>query len=195
MNAPEAEPARLQRAPRVVVVVDLAGYTKAYQAKDDQEIAAFLDAYYAICDARITEAGGTLVKFMGDGCLAAFSADRAVEAVEVVTTLRQEIETLANEHGITVRVGANVHLTSVISGALGAGASRRFDIVGRGVNQTFLMGRGPGLRISEPVYRKLPSGARAPWNKHKPPAIYHLYDSGGVLEGKAKDAGTNAGRW
>jgi hypothetical protein len=39
------------------------------------------------------------------------------------------------------------------------------------------MGRGEGIRLSEPVYRKLESGVRSPWRRHKPPALYELQRS------------------
>jgi hypothetical protein len=46
--------------------------------------------------------------------------------------------------------------------------------MGAGVIHVFRMGAGPGVRISEPVYRKLPSGERTPWRKNQPPATYTL---------------------
>lgn len=55
-----------------------------------------------------------------------------------------------------------------------------------GVNQTFLLGRGPGIRISEPLYRALPSAVRSPWVKHKPPAVYHLDAPDGIYAGMGK---------
>jgi hypothetical protein len=36
------------------------------------------------------------------------------------------------------------------------------------------MGGGAGIRISEPIYRKLPNERRGPWQKSKPPATYAL---------------------
>jgi class 3 adenylate cyclase len=68
--------------------------------------------------------------------------------------------------------GLSVHMGPAVEAELGTGSSRRSDVIGRTVNQTFLMGRGSGIRISEPVYRKLPSGERAPWSKNRPPAVY-----------------------
>jgi hypothetical protein len=52
------------------------------------------------------------------------------------------------------------------------GAEGVYDVVGAGVIHTFRMGSGPGVRISEPVYRKLPSARRGSWSKHQPPATY-----------------------
>jgi hypothetical protein len=77
----------------------------------------------------------------------------------------------------------------------GSGPTRAYDVIGRGVNQTFLLGRGTGIRISEPVYRSLPSAARSPWTKHKPPAIYHLAEPGVLLGGLGKDPAANTVRW
>jgi hypothetical protein len=37
--------------------------------------------------------------------------------------------------------------------------------------------RGSGVRISEPVYRKLPNEHRGPWTKNRPPATYSLSKS------------------
>jgi hypothetical protein len=34
------------------------------------------------------------------------------------------------------------------------------------------MGGGTGVRISEPVYRRLPDDRRGRWQKQKPPATY-----------------------
>ena len=67
--------------------------------------------------------------------------------------------------------------------------------MGRDVNQTFLLGRGAGIRISEPVYRALPNSARSPWSKHKPSAIYHLDAPEGLYEGGGKDVVSNTLRW
>jgi hypothetical protein len=86
---------------------------------------------------------------------------------------------MAERYELPLALGANVHLASVIEGELGTGSSRRRDVVGRGVNHAFVLGRGPGIRISEPVYRSLPSGARSAWIKHKPPAVYELGTPGG----------------
>ena len=62
--------------------------------------------------------------------------------------------------------------------AIAAGKRVGLDVIGRAVNRCFLLGRGRGIRISEPVYRKLPSGDRSPWDKHRPPTVYALGELG-----------------
>jgi hypothetical protein len=52
-----------------------------------------------------------------------------------------------------VELAANLHLAVVADGELGPDDDRRRDVVGNRVNHLFSMGGGPGVRISEPVYR------------------------------------------
>jgi class 3 adenylate cyclase len=164
---------------RVIVVIDLAGYTKAVQSEGDLKAVKFLQGFYTECEKSISGRGGTIIKFMGDACLAIFPADRAHDAVKAVLDLQSSINALAARDQLQMTLGANLHLTSAIEAELGTGPSKRRDIIGRGVNQTFLLGRGSGIRISEPVYRALPSAARSAWIKHKPPAVYHMEVGGG----------------
>jgi class 3 adenylate cyclase len=179
---------------RVIMLVDLAGAAKAMQS-EDVKMVQFIQDYYAVCDKAVTDKGGTVIKFMGDGCLAVFSAENARNAVNTALELRSTIAALAGRYSVSVTMGANLHLASVVDAEFGVGSSRRRDIMGRGVNQAFLLGRGPGIRISEPVYRALPSGVRSPWIKHKPPAVYHIGPAGGIMEGLGKTPSANAARW
>ena len=187
--------ARFVPTKRIIAAIDLAGFARAFQRHDDAQMAALLEEYYALCDARLSAASGQIIKFMGDGCLAVFPAEGAAVALESIIVLGSDVAALATRHGVDVVLGANVHLASIIDGELGTGKHRRRDVIGRGVNQTYLLGRGPGVRISEPVYRSLPSAARSAWNKHKPPAIYHLTEPGEILGGLGKDPAVNAARW
>ena len=158
-------------------------------------MAAFFQDFYVACEQAITKQGGEVIKFMGDACLAVFSTDHAKNAVEAVLELQATVAAMSKHLQVPVELGANLHLASAIEGEFGAGSSKRRDILGRGVNQTFLLVRGAGIRISEPVYRALPSSARSPWNKHKPPTVYHLDAPRGILEGGGKDPVSNARRW
>jgi class 3 adenylate cyclase len=180
---------------RIIVVLDLAGFARLFQTETDERMAHVVHDYYAACEEVIAKRGGRVIKFMGDGCLAVFPVENAANAVGAVLDMRSRIAEISSQHRISTELGANLHLSSVIEGEFGTGSSKRSDILGRGVNQTFLLGRGAGIRISEPVYRALPSSARSPWNKHKPPAVYHLDEAQGIYEGAGKDPASNALRW
>jgi class 3 adenylate cyclase len=112
-----------------------------------------------------------VVKFMGDGVFAVFPAEAAVAAVDAASALRDAVTALRGNDW-RIDLGANVHIAIVAEGEVGP--ADRYDVFGSGVNHLFRMGGGPGIRISEPVYRQLPNEARGPWNKMKPPATYTL---------------------
>ncbi len=115
--------------------------------------------------------------------------------MSTAVAMRQAAAHLAEDVGLDFSLGANIHFGEVIATELGTGPGRRYDVVGRTVNQTFLLGRGGGIRLSERVYRTLPSGERSPWEKRKPPAVYVLGESGEPYEALGKSPSENAQRW
>ena len=173
---PPAE--RFPSAPMIILVVDLAGYAREFWSHPDSEMAAFADEYYRMAGEVVEQQGGKIIKFNGDGVLIIFPPDAASEAVAAAITMQRAITELAQDLQFEVRLGANIHFGEAIAAEFGTGSNRRYDILGRTVNQTFLLGRGPGIRLSERVYRKLPSDERSPWDKRKPPALYVLEDTG-----------------
>ena len=158
----------MREAKLCLLVVDLAGYTRAVASLEALQVAEFLDAWYRECARAIRARGGRVVKYMGDACLAVFPEEKTVDAVDAAMALR------APAKGLDLKVGANVHLAVVAEGDLGPDDDKRYDVLGSGVNHLFLMGGAAGVRISEPVYRQLPNDRRGPWKKHKPPATYSL---------------------
>ena len=179
----------------VFLVADLTGYHRAARVHADEEMALFLDRFYRLAEHAIASDGGEIVKFMGDAVLAIFPPERAVAAVAATVTLQVQAAQLAAEHGLDMALGANLHLGSAVLAELGAGRSRRRDVIGRAVNHTFMLGRGAGIRISEPLYRQLPSGERARWEKHKPPAVYVLGQGDEPYAAVRKTAADTAVRW
>ena len=169
------QPSSFTQRKLAMLLVDLAGYAKTVRSRGDLETAAFLDIYYRLCHGVIARHGGRIVKFMGDACMAAFEPEHCAQAVGCAQALRREIDALCKKDGGAMSCGGiNLHMTLVVEGRFGADHVSRPDIIGAGVNHLFLMGGGQGTRISEPVYRALPSNARSPWNKNKPPALYTL---------------------
>lgn len=156
----------------VIAVIDLAHFVQSVRGLGAAEISVLVDRYYREVNQPIADAGGRIVKYFGDGILAVFPPDRASDAVVAAERLRAVVEQLAEEFGLPLELGVNMHLTTVAEGTFGPNDS--YDIMGAGVNHAFRMGAGAGTRISEPVYRKLPSEARGDWDKHQPPATYTL---------------------
>jgi class 3 adenylate cyclase len=159
---------------RVMLVADLAGFARAVTPLTTMQLAALVDRFYCIAAEMVEGAGGRIVKFIGDGCLAIFDESDAARAVDCARNLVAPIRAFGREYGLDLDIGANVHSSLVVEGEFGVGASRRFDIIGAGVIHTFRMGAGPGIRISEPVYRKQPNELRSVWTKRQAPATYTL---------------------
>ena len=148
-------------APMIILLVDLAGYAREFRSHPDSEMAAFAHEYYRMAGDVIEEQGGKIIKFNGDGVLSIFPSDAASEAVAAAITMQRAITKLARDRGLEVRLGANIHYGEAIAAEFGTGSNRRYDILGRAVNQTFLLGRGPGIRLSERVYRKRGASSRS----------------------------------
>jgi class 3 adenylate cyclase len=167
---------RLQSTKLVLVLADLAGYAKCFRDHPDQVMAAFIHRFYLVCADVIEAHHGRVVKFMGDACHAVFPGDGGADAVAGMLDLRRGVATLAAEHHLNVELGANVHCGMVVEGQYGRPTDPHYDVMGSAMNHTALMGRGPGLRLSEPVYRQLASAARSPWRRVKAAATYHYQD-------------------
>jgi adenylate cyclase len=155
-----------------IVLVDLARFTQAVAGLDLRGLALIVGAFYRTADDVVSSHGGRVVKFVGDGCLAVFEPDDVLQALDAVEMLRSRVRALGAEHDLDLDLGANVHISTVAEGAFGLGGA--YEIVGMGVIHLFRMGGGAGTRISEPVYRRLPSDRRSPWRKRQPPVIYAL---------------------
>ena len=138
---------------RCLLTADLAGFARACAGREALAIAQFLDDWYRRCAPIITSRGGRIVKFMGDAVLAVFPEDAALAAVECAHELRDCVDAQWS-----VELGANVHVTTVAEGDVGPDA--RYDVFGNGVNQLFMMGGGPGIRVSAPVHEQLPAQTR-----------------------------------
>lgn len=167
-------PAPLVERRRVMLMVDLAGFTRAVAPLSAMELAELVHRFYCLAGDAIESAGGMVVKFVGDGCLSVFDENDAVAAVACARGMQAPVQALGRDFSVDLEIGANVHLSVVVEGDYGRGASRARDVVGPGVIHTFRMGAGPGVRISEPVYRKQPNDQRGAWKKRQPPATYTL---------------------
>ena len=161
----------------VMLLADVAGFARSFRTHDDMTMARFIDRFYLMCVRSIESHNGRIVKFFGDACHAIFDEDRGPDAVECILDLQTHIRQLGEQFGLDVDLGASLHCGTVIEGNYGASEDGQYDIIGREMNHTALMGRGPGLRISEPVYRQLVSGRRQPWRKRRPPVTY-VYSPG-----------------
>src|SRR6185369_1365092 len=114
-SAPAAHAAADAVARKVVTIVfaDLVGSTALHERLDPESVRAFMESYYRVMRAAIEARGGTVVKLLGDGVMAAFGVphvaeDDAIRAVHAGTDMQRQFRSLAHEHaGIELRVAIN----------------------------------------------------------------------------------------
>jgi len=158
---------------RVLMLADLVGYQRLTRGRPDLEIWALLDDFARLAHSHVAAAGGRVIKYLGDACFADFPPARALDAVDAAAAIRRDAGPLGQRHlGRPLRVSVNLHMGRVVTGAFGPHGWP--DVIGAAVNHVMTMGGAEGLRLSEPVYRALPSDRRGPWSKHRPPAVYSL---------------------
>ncbi|HSN26257.1 MAG TPA: adenylate/guanylate cyclase domain-containing protein, partial [Kofleriaceae bacterium] len=115
---PSAHAARAEHA-LVVVFLDLKGFAAQSARVTDAEIATQLDAYYAKVTARVTAAGGHVVKFIGDGALVVFHRASADAAVQACLDLKHDLDAWLADLGWRCELIAKVHAGDVIVGPFG----------------------------------------------------------------------------
>jgi adenylate cyclase len=131
----------------VIWYCDLRGFTRASDRLPRDAVIALLNDYFSAMGEAVTQAGGEILKFMGDGMLAIFPiaapADRAPTATHAVWAAAAAAETIgmlnlgriaASE--LPVRFGLALHIGEVMFGNIGASKRLDFTVIGPAVNYT-----------------------------------------------------------
>jgi class 3 adenylate cyclase/tetratricopeptide (TPR) repeat protein len=163
-----ADPASIgveaERRQLTVMFCDLVGSTALAGALDPEEYRTILNAYHDVCAGTVTEFGGFVAKYMGDGVLAYFGypqahEDDAVSAVRAGLALTEEVAhvpVLSGVEPLRARVGIATGLV-VVGDLVGAGAAQERSVVGETPNlaarlQTLAP---PGAVVIAPATRRL----------------------------------------
>lgn len=136
---------RRQGEERVATVLfaDLRGFTTLAEGRLPYDVIFLLNRFAREMGEAITEAGGKIDKFMGDGVMALFGlessgeigAQQALRAAALMTErLDQLNESLSHDLPERLRMGIGIHAGSVIIGEIGFGEARSLTAVGDVVN-------------------------------------------------------------
>lgn len=123
---------------------DLRSYTTITDSAPPGEIIPLLNDYAEAVITAIYEAGGDVLKLIGDGTLALFRADdpaeatrRALKAEEILRTRVHELnERRRAEERPTTSVYIGLHVGEVFYGNIGSNERLDFTVVGPAVNET-----------------------------------------------------------
>jgi class 3 adenylate cyclase len=141
--APARVPAATGEAERrqlTVMFCDLVGSTALSARLDPEDLREVIGAYHRCCADLITEAGGFVAKYMGDGVLAYFGYPQAHEhdaehAVQAGLALVEAAPKLTTAAGVPLQVRVGIATGLVVVGDLiGAGAAQEQAVVGETPN-------------------------------------------------------------
>jgi adenylate cyclase len=129
----------------VIWICDLRGFTRASDSLPRDAVIALLNDYFDAMGKIVTESGGEILKFMGDGMLAMFPVPneasrgevaarvaRAAASVADALTVLNRIRASADEP--IVRFGLALHIGEVMFGNIGASGRLDFTVIGPAVN-------------------------------------------------------------
>ena len=129
-----------ERRQLTVMFCDLVGSTALSARLDPEDLREVIGAYHRCCADLITEAGGFVAKYMGDGVLAYFGYPQAHEhdaehAVQAGLALVEAAPKLTTAAGVPLQVRVGIATGLVVVGDLiGAGAAQEQAVVGETPN-------------------------------------------------------------
>ena len=129
-----------ERRQLTVMFCDLVGSTALSARLDPEDLREVIGAYHRCCADLITEAGGFVAKYMGDGVLAYFGYPLAHEhdaerAVQAGLALVEAVPKLTTAAGVPLQVRVGIATGLVVVGDLiGAGAAQEQAVVGETPN-------------------------------------------------------------
>lgn len=122
-----------------VLFVDLIGSTAMAEVLPPGEVVDTLNTFFGAVVEVVTEQGGWVNKFEGDGALCVFGApstqpDHAARALRAARTLHRRLSALAEQHpGIDAGIG--VSSGPLVAGNVGTERRYEYTVIGRPVNE------------------------------------------------------------
>jgi len=150
---------------------DLTGYTRQAEASEPQPLLELMSGYFALTGRIIDEAGGRLIKTMGDAGLVAFPAALADAGVRTLQAVQAQGRDWLAPRGWRSRVVVKLHLGPVAIGRVGSPGEEIIDVYGKTVNVAASL-PSAGLAMSPAVFRSLEPATRQRFKKHTPPNTY-----------------------
>ncbi|MDP5219230.1 adenylate/guanylate cyclase domain-containing protein [Ruegeria sp. 2205SS24-7] len=127
-----------------ILFLDMRGFTSRTAGQLPYDVVFFLNRFFDAIVPAVTEAGGNVDKYMGDGFLAVFesataedSARAGLRAAEGAgKALEAFNQSLADHNDRTVQIGMALHLGNVVLGEIGTTENAPRTIIGDAVNAT-----------------------------------------------------------
>lgn len=141
-SAIEIELGDNSRKNMAVLFCDIRNFTTISENMSAEQNYSFVNEYIALISPHITENGGYIDKFLGDGVLALFidSPHGAVKAAQsIANSVRSSKLAETYKTGFPLRVGIGLHYGEVILGIVGTENRMEDTVIGNVVNTAFKM--------------------------------------------------------
>ena len=89
------------------------------------------------------------IKIIGDAALITFEESQAVEGVTALRSLKESVDRWLKSCDLESELLVRAHIGPVAVGEIGPGNDKRLDIIGRVVNETAMLKRGPFVMTSQ----------------------------------------------
>jgi class 3 adenylate cyclase len=150
---------------------DLRGYMRYAEATEPRPLLDLMTGYFACTGKIVADAGGRLIKTLGDAGLVAFPADRVDAAIEAARALRATGRDWLGQRGFKTDIVTKLHIGPVAVGRVGSPGEEIIDVYGRTVNIAAAL-PSSGLAVTPAVFRSLQAETRKLFKKHTPPITY-----------------------
>jgi adenylate cyclase len=140
-----AKPSYLSGEEREIVILfaDIRDFTGFSEQKLPYDVVFVLNRYFASMGSAVSESGGHLDKFIGDGVMALFGVNSSIseaarQALTAAKLMAQKLDelnaSLATELKEPLRIGIGLHMGPAIIGEMGYGKATTLTAVGDSVN-------------------------------------------------------------
>ena len=165
--AGQIERGNVNKIHSAMLFCDLRNFTALSTTMSEEDLVALLNDCYDCIIPAVTEKGGEILKFLGDGVLAIFADNPSLAAVDLECARRQSCEAafeattriqaamaaLNRDKEIRwhdLSVGIALHYGQAAYGNIGAGERLDFTVIGKDVNLTSRISRLSGV-LSRPI--------------------------------------------
>jgi adenylate cyclase len=127
----------------LVAFADLARYAKISESSSNSEMFTVITEFSELVGSVVENAGGKVIKFIGDAALITFEESQALDGVAALRSLKTTVDCWLESRGLESELLIRAHIGRVAVGKIGPGNDKRLDIIGRVVNETAMLNRGP----------------------------------------------------
>ncbi len=134
-------PLKLQpkQVERIIIFGDIISYSTLSEQLSIEDVFLVLNSYFEVCTRIITQKGGEVNKFIGDGLMAYFNGDDADKAIEASLEILKELEQVRKNSSAKSPLsllysGYGIAKGNVIEGNMGSDIKMDYTIIGDAVN-------------------------------------------------------------